>query len=157
MDEDRVERVKNMMYDLADNLVNHCVQHEFKVSNIGLDRRNGLKYFLGLNFNIDKAMRKQDTLQRYRRIIDYFFARGGPVIRGKSPSNSLRNECRQTEDTSYKLSYSQEPNHLFVPAAANIMKKSATVPQDKVVFGNEPRHILNRYTFNCQNALNIPN
>ncbi len=58
MDEDRVERVKNMMYDLANNLVNHCVQHEFKVRNIGLDRRNGLKYFLGLNFNIDKAMRK---------------------------------------------------------------------------------------------------
>lgn len=36
------------------------------------------------------------------------------------------------------------------------MKKSATVPEDKIIFANEPRHIQSRYTFNCQNALNIP-
>jgi hypothetical protein len=36
------------------------------------------------------------------------------------------------------------------------MKKSATVPEDKIALANEPKSIMNRYTFNCQKALNIP-
>ncbi len=80
------------MYELAENLASHCVEHEFHPENIGLDKRNGLKYYLGFNFKIDRSMRKEDTLHKYRRIIEYFFAEGGPLIQG-TPTKSQANEC----------------------------------------------------------------
>lgn len=76
---------------MAETLVSKGVEHEFRVENIGLDRKEKLKYFLGFAFRIDRGMNKEDTLQRYRRIIDYFFACGGPLVKGRSPNKSLKN------------------------------------------------------------------
>lgn len=65
----QLESIKEGLNEFAQNLVAHCVEHEFKVENIGLDRKNSVKYYLGFGFKIDRAMKKEDTLQRYKRII----------------------------------------------------------------------------------------
>lgn len=57
------------MISLAENLANHCIDHEFKMNNIGLDKRNNLKYYLGLNFKIDRTMQKQKLIQKYRQAV----------------------------------------------------------------------------------------
>lgn len=94
------------MNEFAQILVAHCVEHEFKVESIGLDRKNSVKYYLGFSFKIDRAMKKEDTLQRYKRIIEYFFAPGGPLIKDHSSPKSSKDHL-ETIDTSCKLSCSE--------------------------------------------------
>ena len=43
---------------MARNLVSHCIEHEFKASNIGIDKRSKVKYFLGFAFRIDRSIKK---------------------------------------------------------------------------------------------------
>lgn len=145
---EQVDKIRDGMYELAENLANKCVEHEFRVENIGLDRKEHLKYFIGFAFKIDRGMNKEDTLQRYRRIIDYFFACGGPLVKGRSPNKSLKNE---TADTSSKTA--EEASHLLLPTA-NLMKKSSTVDNSPLSLGQPGRQLLARYTFNCNNNNN---
>lgn len=146
----QVDCIKDSMNEFAQNLVTHCVEHEFKVENIGLDKKNMVKYFLGFGFKIDRGMKKEDTLQRYKRIIEYFFAPGGPLIKDHSPCKSQKNENLETVDSSCKLSCSEESSHQLIPAS-NLMKKSSTVPENAINCQLSPqsKQMYSRYTFNC--------
>lgn len=146
----QVDSIKDGMNEFAQNLVAHCVEHEFKVENIGVDKKNMAKYFLGFGFKIDRGMKKEDTLQRYKRIIEYFFAPGGPLIKDHSPSKSHKNENMETVDSSCKLSCAEESSHQLIPTS-NLMKKSSTVPENAIKGQLSPqsKQMYSRYTFNC--------
>lgn len=66
--------MKEGLYELAENLANRGVEHEFRMENIGLDNKNNLKYFLGFAFRIDRSMKREVTLQRYKHAIDLIFS-----------------------------------------------------------------------------------
>jgi hypothetical protein len=60
------EQVKRDLLELAGTLAGCSVLHEFKIDNVGLDRNNRLKYFLGFAFRIDRGLNRQETGERYQ-------------------------------------------------------------------------------------------
>jgi len=62
-----IQKIRKDLQELAENVAAHFIDHQFKLSNIGVDRRNNLKYFLGMNFRIDKTLPKIETALKYKQ------------------------------------------------------------------------------------------
>ncbi len=58
MEAEQISKVQAEMLELGELLARHCVVHEFQFDNVGLDRLNRLKYFLGFAFKIDRNVNK---------------------------------------------------------------------------------------------------
>jgi hypothetical protein len=61
-----MELLKTQLVELAEKLVNLSISITFKIGNIGLDDQNNLKYFLGLDFKIDRGIGRTEALRRHR-------------------------------------------------------------------------------------------
>jgi hypothetical protein len=49
------------MLELCDCLASRSIVHELDVKRVGLDKRFNVKYFLGVDFKVDKVVDKQKT------------------------------------------------------------------------------------------------
>lgn len=96
---------------------------------MGLDKYFRLKYFLGFEFRIDKALNKDELSQKYKRQIESMFGKGGRFRRTSSPAPLSKQEYYSTMDTT-----NGKFNSLLEQKSDNegtggrlMMKKSATV------------------------------
>ena len=78
------------MEELAHKLAINGVNHQMKFDNVGLGKEGNLKYFIGLNFQIDKKNNKADLEKKYFSKIEEMFGEGGRFAR--SFSTTLKNK-----------------------------------------------------------------
>ena len=124
-----VERVKGELLELAQLLAAHSVVLDLRIENVGLDRNNRLKYFMGFAFRIDRTINRTLTAEQYQQTVRGFFAEGGRFSRVQSPFKPAKQEYCETMDTmSGSHNYKLQAGRVAGRAGGQIsMKKSATV------------------------------
>lgn len=50
------------MLELCECLASRCIVHDLNVNRVGLDKKFNLRYYLGVDFKIDKGMDKNQRL-----------------------------------------------------------------------------------------------
>lgn len=70
-----VSKIQKELAELVENIAAHSIEHQFKLSNIGLDKRNNLKYYIGFDFKIDRALVKNEATLKYKRQIEKLFGK----------------------------------------------------------------------------------
>ena len=113
-----LEKRKGERVDTAVAMASLCIEHEFRPENIGVAPQCCLKYFLGVNFKINRHQDKSTAAQKYMHIINRIFQQEN--IR-RQPSPRLKREEMSTMDSNFK-----QPT-LTVPSKLIIMKKSNTL------------------------------
>ena len=63
--EDFLCSVRNQLIELGHNLARNGVEHTFTLDRIGIDQSDNLRYFLGLNFKINKLAQKEQLALKY--------------------------------------------------------------------------------------------
>lgn len=94
---------------------------------MGLDKKNNLKYYLGFNFKIDRSLKKEETVEKYKAKVLNFFSKPKQVKEERSPSKSYKNEYYETMDTTWKISQNFDDSPIKVNSSGRLMKKSTTV------------------------------
>jgi hypothetical protein len=56
--EEQMNKIHEGMLELCDGLASRSIIHELDVQRVGLDRRYNIKYFLGVDFKLDKTADK---------------------------------------------------------------------------------------------------
>jgi hypothetical protein len=77
-----VARLRSEAEALASSLACHGVDHTLQLSRVGIDSRQHLKYFLGVDFRIDRSLNRPEILQKYVEQAHSFFTvtpRGSPA------------------------------------------------------------------------------
>lgn len=77
---------------MAQYLANHSIVLDLRIENVGLDKSNHLKYFMGFGFRIDRALNRPLTVERYQQTVKSFFAEGGRFSRVQSPFKPAKQE-----------------------------------------------------------------
>jgi hypothetical protein len=76
----------------------NCIDHTLRLPNVGLDAQGNLKYYLGVDFKIDRNANKQDMLRRYRGQIEAMLSRGfKEAITRKTEENQKNNKFLPTQ------------------------------------------------------------
>lgn len=57
------------MYELSESLASKGIVHMLDTKRIGLDKRFNVKYFLGVDFKIDKTANKQEMIEEYKNAV----------------------------------------------------------------------------------------
>ena len=65
------------MISLTDKFVSNCIVHDVRFDNVGIGRNGELKYFLGMQFSIDKSVDLGELGVRYRNCVEGMFGEGG--------------------------------------------------------------------------------
>ena len=61
------------MLELCECLASKSIVHDLDVNRVGMDKKFNLKYFLGVDFKIDKSLDKQKANESYKSKIEPFF------------------------------------------------------------------------------------
>jgi hypothetical protein len=61
------------MLELCENFASRFIVHDLDVNRVGFDKRFNLKYFLGVDFKIDKNIDKDKKIESYISQVNGFF------------------------------------------------------------------------------------
>ena len=61
-----MNKIYEGMLELCEELSKKGIVHELDVNRVGLDKRYNLKYYLGVDFKIDRIADKDKLMEKYR-------------------------------------------------------------------------------------------
>lgn len=61
-----MNKIYEGMLELSEELSKKGIVHELDVNRVGLDKRYNLKYYLGVDFKIDRIADKDKLMEKYR-------------------------------------------------------------------------------------------
>ena len=73
MPQQKMENLQEGMLELCRELSTKGILHELDIKRVGLDKRFNLKYYLGVDFKIDRMADKEILMEEYRRKVMGFF------------------------------------------------------------------------------------
>lgn len=68
-----MKNLQEGMLELCRELSTKGILHELDIKRVGLDKRFNLKYYLGVDFRIDRMADKEILMEEYRRKVMRFF------------------------------------------------------------------------------------
>lgn len=68
-----MKNLQEGMLELCKELSTKGIQHELDIKRVGLDKRFNLKYYLGVDFKIDRMADKEILMEGYRQKVMEFF------------------------------------------------------------------------------------
>lgn len=71
-----MKNLQEGMLELCKELSTKGILHQFDIKRVGLDKRFNLKYYLGVDFKIDRMVDKQKLMEGYRLKVMGFFGEG---------------------------------------------------------------------------------
>lgn len=73
MPQENMKNLQEGMLELCRELSTKGILHELDIKRVGLDKRFNLKYYLGVDFRIDRMADKEILMEEYRRKVMRFF------------------------------------------------------------------------------------
>ena len=76
MPQEKMKNLQEAMLELCKELSTKGILHQFDIKRVGLDKRFNLKYYLGVDFKIDRMVDKEKQMEGYRQKVMGFFGEG---------------------------------------------------------------------------------
>ena len=76
MPQEKMSKLQEGMLELCQELSTKGIVHELDVKRAGLDKRFNLKYYLGVDFKIDRMADKEILMEEYRKKVMGIFREG---------------------------------------------------------------------------------
>lgn len=76
MPQEKMKNLQEGMLELCKELSTKGIVHELDIKRVGLDKRFNLKYYLGVDFKIDRMVDKGILMEEYRQKVMGFFKDG---------------------------------------------------------------------------------
>jgi hypothetical protein len=84
-----MNKIYEGMLELCGSLSAKGIVHDLDVKRVGLDKRYNLKYYLGIDFKIDKTVDRQKILEDYKNQVTLFFNLISKGVPQPQPQNHL--------------------------------------------------------------------